>query len=60
MTDATYQISVTEAEKNLLAGSLLHLKADLISERADYGDVSELLDKVKGQRPLQRVKREAR
>lgn len=60
MMDATYQLHVTEVEKNLIAGSLLHLKADLISEQADYEDVSELLDKVKGQRPLQRAKREAR
>lgn len=55
-----YAIYVSDSEKQLLTGSLLNLKADLIEERADYSDVSELLDKIRRQRPLQRAKREAR
>lgn len=55
-----YAIYVSDSEKQLLTGSLLNLKADLIEERADYSDVSDLLDKIRMQRPLQRAKREAR
>jgi hypothetical protein len=46
-----YAISLSEDEKNLLTGSLLNLKADLIEERTDYDDVSDLLDKLRRQRP---------
>mgnify|MGYP000871103995 CR=1 FL=1 len=55
-----YSLRLSSEEKNLLTGALLHLKMNLISERADYRDVSELLDKLGSQRPLQRVRREAR
>jgi hypothetical protein len=56
----SYAITVSESEKNLLTGSLMNLKADLIAERGDYEDVSDLIDKIRNQRPLERVKREAR
>ena len=55
-----YTLHLSSDEKNLLTGALLNLKMDLITERSDYRDVSELLDKISKQRPLQRVKREAR
>ena len=55
-----YSLNISTEEKNLLTGALLNLKMDLISERSDYRDVSELLDKISKQRPLQRVRREAR
>jgi hypothetical protein len=38
----------------------LNLKAELIAEKGDYEDVSDLIDKVRNQRPLERAKREAR
>ncbi len=59
MSDS-YAIMLSESEKNLLTGSLLNLKAELIIERGDYEDVSDLINKIKKQRPLERVKREAR
>ncbi len=59
MSDS-YAIMLSESEKNLLTGSLLNLKAELITERGDYEDVSDLINKIKNQRPLERVKREAR
>ena len=55
-----YALHLSSDERNLLTGALLNLKMDLITERSDYRDVSELLDKISKQRPLQRVKREAR
>ena len=55
-----YALHLSTKEKNLVTGALLNLKMDLITERSDYRDVSELLDKISKQRPLQRVKREAR
>lgn len=56
-----YVIPISEDEKNLLTGSLLNLKADLIEERADYDDVSDLLDKLRRQRPAKKQPcREAR
>lgn len=55
-----YALNLSADEKNLLMGALLNLKMDLIMDRSDYRDVSELLDKLSKQRPLQRVKREAR
>jgi hypothetical protein len=56
-----YAISISEDERNLLTGSLLNLKADLIEERADYEDVSELLEKLRNQRPAKKQSyREAR
>jgi hypothetical protein len=56
----SYTLTLSESEKNLVTGSLLSLKAELIAEHGDYEDVSDLIDKVKNQRPLERVKREAR
>lgn len=55
-----YSLNLSAEEKNLVTGALLNLKMDLITERSDYRDVSELLDKISKQRPLQRVRREAR
>jgi len=55
-----YTLRLSADEKNLLTGALLNLKQSLMSERADYRYVSELLDKLGRQRPLQRAKREAR
>ena len=55
-----YALHLSSDEKNLVTGALLNLKMDLITERSDYRDVSELLDKISKHRPLQRVKREAR
>jgi len=55
-----YSLRLSSDERNLLTGALLNLKMDLITERSDYRDVSELLDKISKQRPLQRAKREAR
>lgn len=55
-----YTLTLSENEKNLVTGSLLNLKAELIAEKGDYEDVSDLIDKVRNQRPLERVKREAR
>lgn len=55
-----YALSISEDEKNLLTGSLLNLKADLIEERADYEDVADLLDKIRYQRPVKKQDREAR
>lgn len=56
-----YALNISEAEKNLLTGSLLNLKAELIADRADYGDVSELLEKIRNQRPAKnQPRREAR
>ncbi|MBR4079553.1 MAG: hypothetical protein IKK29_05025 [Christensenellaceae bacterium] len=55
-----YSLNLSTEEKNLVTGALLNLKMDLITERSDYRDVSELLDKISKQRPLQRVRREAR
>lgn len=55
-----YALSISEDEKNLLTGSLLNLKADLIEERADYEDVADLLDKIRCQRPAKKQDREAR
>ena len=55
-----YAVTLSADEKNLLTGALLNLKMNLITERSDYSDVSELLDKLTKQRPLQRAKREAR
>jgi hypothetical protein len=56
----SYAITLSESERDLLTGSLMDLKADLIAEDGDYEDVSDLIDKIKNQRPLERVKREAR
>jgi len=56
----SYTLTLSEKEKNLVTGSLLNLKAELIAERGDYEDVSDLIDKVRQQRPLERAKREAR
>jgi len=56
----SYAIMLSESEKNLLTGSLLNLTAELIAERGDYEDISDLIDKINNQRPLERVKREAR
>ena len=55
-----YSLNLSTEEKNLVTGALLNLKMDLITEHSDYRDVSELLDKISKQRPLQRVRREAR
>lgn len=56
-----YAICISEDEKNLLTGSLLNLKADLIEERGDYEDVSDLLEKIRNQRPAKtQPRREAR
>ena len=55
-----YTLTVSEHEKTLLTGSLLNLKAELIAERGNYDDVSDLIDKIRNQRPLERAKREAR
>ena len=55
-----YSLNLSTEEKNLVTGALLNLKMDLITERSDYRDVSELLDKISKQRPLQRVRREVR
>ena len=55
-----YSLNLSTEEKNLVTGALLNLKMDLITERSDYRDVSELLDKISKQRPLQRIRREAR
>ena len=49
-----------QVKKSLVTGALLNLKMNLIAERVDYQDVSDLLEKLDQQRPLQRVKREAR
>ncbi len=56
----SYAITLSESEKTLVTGSLMNLKADLIAERGDYEDVSDLIDKIRNQRPLERAKREAR
>lgn len=56
----SYTLTLSEKEKNLVTGSLLNLKAELIAERGDYEDVSDLIEKVRQQRPLERAKREAR
>ena len=55
-----YTVRLSSSEKNLVTGALLNLKMNLIAERVDYQDVSELLEKLDQQRPLQRAKREAR
>jgi len=54
----SYTLTLSETEKNLVTGSLLNLKAELIAEQDDYEDVSDLIDKIRKQRPLERVKRE--
>lgn len=41
-----YALHLSADEKNLLTGALLNLKMNLISERADYRDVSQLLEKL--------------
>ena len=58
--DASYALTISETEKSLITGSLLNLKAQLITEQSDYEDVSDLIDKFRNQRPLERAKREAR
>lgn len=58
--DASYALTISETEKSLITGSLLNLKAQLITEQGDYEDVSDLIDKFRNQRPLERAKREAR
>lgn len=55
-----YTVRLSSSEKSLVTGALLNLKMNLIAERVDYQDVSDLLEKFDQQRPLQRVKREAR
>lgn len=55
-----YTVRLSSSEKSLVTGALLNLKMNLIAERVDYQDVSDLLEKLDQQRPLQRVKREAR
>lgn len=55
-----YTVRLSSSEKSLVTGALLNLKMNLIAERVDYQDVSELLEKLDQQRPLQRAKREAR
>lgn len=55
-----YTVRLSSSEKSLVTGALLNLKMNLIAEQVDYQDVSDLLEKLDQQRPLQRVKREAR
>lgn len=55
-----YTVRLSSSEKSLVTGALLNLKMNLIAERVDYQDVSDLLEKLDQQRPLQRVKRETR
>lgn len=58
--DTSYALMISETEKSLITGSLQSLKAQLITEQGDYEDVSDLIDKFRNQRPLERAKREAR